>query len=77
MDPSVPPGANLTPAGALKNWSLEDFRTVFRTGRTPEGKQLDPNVMPWKVIGQAQPEEIAAMWAYLQTVEAKATPAAK
>lgn len=77
MDPSMPPGPNLTPAGNLRGWSLEDFRVVFATGMTPEGKQLDPNVMPWKVIGQAQPEEIDAMWAYLQTLEPKETPPAK
>jgi mono/diheme cytochrome c family protein len=77
LEPEAPAGANLTPAGNLKNWTLEDFRTAFSTGRTPEGKQLDPNVMPWKVIGQAQPEEIAAMWAYLQTIPAKESPAVK
>lgn len=77
INPDAPAGANLTPAGNLEHWTLEDFRTVFRTGRTPEGKQLDPDVMPWKVIGQAQPDEIAAMWAYLQTIPAKETPAAK
>ena len=54
----MPPGANLTPAGNLRNWTVEDFRTVFSTGRTPEGKQLNPAQMPWSVIGQAHPEEI-------------------
>lgn len=77
LAPGAPPGANLTPRGNLRNWSAEDFRTVFRTGRTPEGKQLDPQVMPWAVIGQAQPAEIDAMWAYLQTLEPKESPAAK
>lgn len=73
IDPSLPPGANLTPAGNLRNWTLEDFRTVFESGRTPEGKQLDPMVMPWKVIGTAHATEIDAIWAYLRTVEAKET----
>lgn len=73
-DPALPPGANLTPAGNLKNWSLADFRTMFETGRTPEGKQLDPAVMPWKVIGQAQARELDAMWAYLQTLEPAESP---
>jgi mono/diheme cytochrome c family protein len=77
LDPSMPAGANLTPAGNLKSWTVADLRTVFRTGRTPEGKQLDPNVMPWAVIGQAQPEEIDAIWAYLQTIPAKETPVAR
>jgi cytochrome c553 len=77
MDPATPPGANLTPAGNLKNWSLDDFRTVFSTGRTPEGKQLDPMVMPWKPIGNAHADELDAIWAYLQTLEPKQGPAAQ
>ncbi|MGH7447007.1 MAG: hypothetical protein ACRELT_05585, partial [Longimicrobiales bacterium] len=65
---------NLTRAGNLRNWSLEDFRTMFATGRTPEGKQLDPAVMPWQAIGQADANEIDAIWAYLQTIPAKKSP---
>jgi hypothetical protein len=64
-------GANLTPAGNLRNWSFEEFRAVFATGRTPEGKQLDPTIMPWDAIGKAQPHEIEAIWTYLRSVPAK------
>jgi mono/diheme cytochrome c family protein len=71
FEPDGTPGANLTPGGNLKNWSLEDFRTVFATGRTPDGRELDPQVMPWTVIGQAQPAELEAVWAYLQTLPAR------
>ncbi|NJD10828.1 MAG: cytochrome c [Gemmatimonadetes bacterium] len=75
MDPNAPPGANLTPAGHLKNWTREDFLNVMRTGRTPEGKQLDPQIMPWQAIGQqAQPSELDAVWAYLQTLQPKPSP---
>lgn len=77
LQPGMPAGANLTPAGNLRNWTLEEFRTVFETGRTPEGKQLDPNVMPWPALGKAQPHELAAMWAYLQTIPAIASPVAE
>jgi hypothetical protein len=75
-DPASPPGANLTPAGNLKNWDLDDFRTVFASGKTPEGKQLDPMVMPWKMIGNSNSAELDAMWAYLQTLEPKQGPVA-
>jgi mono/diheme cytochrome c family protein len=70
MEPGKPAGANLTPAGNLRNWSIEDFRRVFATGRTPDGRQLDPDIMPWAVIGTAEPAEIDAVWAYLQTIPA-------
>lgn len=71
MEAGGTPGANLTPGGNLRNWSLDDFRSVFATGRTPEGKQLDPMVMPWKVIGKAHPHEIEAIWTYLQSLPAR------
>jgi len=70
VNPGAPPGANLTPAGNLRNWTLEQFKEVFATGRTPEGKTLDPAVMPWNAIGKANPEEIEAIWAYLRTLPA-------
>lgn len=75
LEPGAPPGSNLTLAGNLRNWSLDDFRTMFATGRTPEGKQLDPAVMPWQAISSAQPHEIDAIWAYLQSIPAKEGPA--
>jgi len=36
----MPPGPPLTPAGNLRNWSLDEFRTVFATGRTPNTARL-------------------------------------
>jgi cytochrome c553 len=77
FEPGTPAGANLTPAGNLRNWSLEEFRAVFATGSTPEGKQLDPAIMPWQAIGQAQPHEIEGVWAYLQSIPAKEGPVVK
>lgn len=70
VDPSLPPGPSLTPAGNLGNWTIEQFRELFATGRKPEGKQLDPDVMPWQAIGQASAAEIDAIWAYLQSMPA-------
>lgn len=74
LEPGKPAGPNLTPAGNLRNWSFEEFRAVFETGRTPEGRQLDPDIMPWQAIGKAQPHEIEAIWMYLQSLPAKAGP---
>ncbi|CAN5790092.1 c-type cytochrome [soil metagenome] len=74
IDPSAPPGPSLTPGGNLANWSLEQFREVFATGRTPEGKEINPDIMPWTAIGNASVEEIDAIWAYLQTLPATAGP---
>jgi mono/diheme cytochrome c family protein len=69
MEPGGKPSANLT---ALQSWSADDFRAFFRTGRTPDGRTVGEE-MPWQVIGKAQPAEIDAIFAYLQTLEPKPT----
>jgi hypothetical protein len=61
-------GLNLTPAGDLKNWTESDFIRALRTGVTPEGKNLNPELMPWKRIGELTDEELRAIWLYLQTL---------
>jgi mono/diheme cytochrome c family protein len=72
IEPGMPPAPNITPGGNPGNWSLEEFRAVFSTGRTPEGKQLVG--MPWQAIGTARPHEIDAIWTYLQSLPAKEGP---
>ena len=69
IEPGAPPAPNLTPAGNLAQWTWEDFQHLFATGRTPEGREVSP-AMPWQAIGQASPEELAAVWAYLQSIPA-------
>lgn len=73
IEPGAPAGPNLTPGGNLRNWTLEEFRAMFATGRTPEGKQLNP-VMPWAVIGTARPHELEAIWTYLRSLPAEDSP---
>jgi mono/diheme cytochrome c family protein len=68
MNPEAPPGANLTPAGNMRGWSYDQFRELFATGRRPDGTELSP-AMPWQVIGQAEPHELEAVWAYLRSLE--------
>jgi hypothetical protein len=70
LEPGAPPAPNLTPSGNLGRWTLDEFRHVFATGETPDGRVLS-DAMPWKVLGQAQPEELAAIWTYLQSVPAR------
>ena len=66
--PGDPPSANLTPAGPLANWTLEDFRTVLRNGVTPEGTALNPEVMPWPIMQHMTDVEIEAVWLYLNSL---------
>jgi mono/diheme cytochrome c family protein len=67
--PGSPPGANLTPAGNLKNWSYEQFVQTLKTGVTPEGKHLNPMYMPWTALSHANDTELRAIWAYLTSLE--------
>lgn len=64
--PSFPNAQNLTPA-ALGKWTADDFRRALREGKRPDGSAINP-FMPWQAFAKMSDEEIAALWAYLQTV---------
>lgn len=59
---------NLTPGGELAAWSEEDFINTIRTGTTPGGYKLNPDLMPWKDYGKFYDEELQAIWLYLQSL---------
>lgn len=66
--PGEPPAANLTPAGNLAHWTYEGFANTLRTGVTPDGKVLDPSVMPWTIALEMTDTELEAMWLYLTSL---------
>jgi mono/diheme cytochrome c family protein len=68
--PDAPPAPNLTPAGNLAKWSDQDFITAMRTGKTPEGRQLN-EFMPWKSIASMTDDELKAVFVYLKSLPAK------
>lgn len=45
--PDAPRSSNLTPAGNLASWDEAGFIEAMQTGVTPDGKVLDPAIMPW------------------------------
>jgi mono/diheme cytochrome c family protein len=61
---------NLTPAGNLAHWTEDEFVHTLRTGVTPEGRKLDPVMMPWNYVGQLTNDELKAIWLYLKSVPA-------
>ena len=65
--PDALPAANLTPAGAMANWSEADFFTAMQNGVRPDGSQIDRS-MPWWSVGQMTDEELKALWLFLQSV---------
>lgn len=60
--------ANLTPAGNLGHWTYEGFATALRTGITPDGKVLDPAVMPWPMALEMTDTELEALWLYIRSL---------
>jgi len=65
--PSFPDARNITPAGAIGKWTKPDFFTALRTGKRPDGSDINP-FMPWKAFSKLSDTELDALWAYLQTV---------
>jgi len=61
---------NLTPGGDLSTWTEEQFLTTMKTGVTPHGHKLDPELMPWKIFGKMTNDELKAVWMYLNSLPA-------
>ena len=59
---------NLTPGGELGFWTEDQFINTLRTGVTPGGHALDPDLMPWKVYRLFTDDELKAIWLYLQSL---------
>ncbi|MEO7454619.1 MAG: hypothetical protein ABIY52_00060, partial [Gemmatimonadaceae bacterium] len=71
--PDWPPAANLTPAGAIKDWSEQDFARVLREGKRPSGVPVN-DAMPWRVLKNMSDDEIGALYMYLRSLPATQTP---
>jgi cytochrome c553 len=71
--PSWPHAANLTPHadGRMAKWSEEDFLKVMRTGKRPDGSELNA-VMP-RAFGQMDDTELKALWAFFRSLPGAAT----
>ena len=67
--PDAPPSADLTPSGPLAAWTTDEFIETMRIGITPDGRELDPNDMPWPSIGQMTDDELTAVFLYLQSLD--------
>ncbi len=68
--PDWKPAANITPSG-IGHYSADDFSRLLRTGRRPDGSAVD-SLMPWKLTREMTDTEIAAVYAFLRTLPARA-----
>jgi len=61
-------GGNITPhETGLADWETEDYERVFREGVRIDGRRLV--LMPWQDYAPATDEDLAAVIAYLQSLE--------
>jgi cytochrome c553 len=66
--PGFPPVANISSSGNQGKWTEQQFIEVLRTGKTPEGKTLDPKDMPWTMTASYTDTELKALYMYLQSI---------
>ena len=59
---------NITPGGEVGFWSEDQFVNTLRTGVTPGGHELNPDLMPWKDYSKMSDDELQAIYMYLQTL---------
>ncbi len=59
-------GANLKLADGPKSWTQQQFHTVLREGKLPDGKELN-NIMPRFSDSQLTDADIANIFAYVKT----------
>jgi cytochrome c553 len=67
-DPNSPPVPNITPGGHSGNWSEADFIAAMQTGKTPEGKILNPLFMPWRDYMNMTNTELTAIYKYMKSL---------
>ena len=67
------PAPNLTPGGALADWSESDLVTLIQTGVTPDGRRLSEG-MPWEAYSDITAEDLRAMFLYLKSLPALEMP---
>ena len=63
--PGEPVPPDLRRMGSMRDWTRENFARAMREGRTPEGRRLDPEFMPWTGYAGLTDLEIEALWLYL------------
>jgi mono/diheme cytochrome c family protein len=54
---------------AVTTWTEAEFERAITTGLLPDGRQMNPEMMPWPSFNLYTVEERHAIWVYLQSLE--------
>lgn len=66
--PGFPIVADISSTGNPGKWTEEQFIETLRTGKTPEGKILKPEEMPWPMAKELTDVELKALHKYLKSI---------
>jgi mono/diheme cytochrome c family protein len=66
--PGSPQVADITSAGNVGKWTEEQFVATLRTGKTPDGRELPVEFMPWKATQSYTDVELKALFSYLRSI---------
>ncbi len=64
--PGSPQVADLTSTGNVAKWTEEEFIQTLRTGKTPEGKQMQNEFMPWQMTKAYADDELKSLYLFLK-----------
>lgn len=67
-DPVSPLAANISSSGNPGKWTKGQFIETLRSGKTPEGKVLNPQFMPFNGIAVFSDEEIGSIYDYIMSL---------
>jgi mono/diheme cytochrome c family protein len=65
----VAPNISPDPQAGIGGWTFPDFANAVMRGVSPEGQHYFP-AFPWTTYNKAAPQEIADLFAYMQTLPA-------
>ncbi len=71
----VAPNVSPHPEAGIGGWTLADFANALQRGVSPGGAHYYP-AFPYTAYARAKPQDIADLWAFVQTLPADATPSA-
>jgi mono/diheme cytochrome c family protein len=67
-DPVSPPAPDISSGSPSGKWTVEQFINTFRTGKTPDGRALDGEFMPFSGLGALSDVEIEAVYNYIHSL---------
>ncbi len=60
---------NLTPhPTGIGGWTLDRFRVAVQEGRTSDGREIDPDHMPWSAFAAYTDAELQTVWDHLNAL---------